>query len=77
MTCAVEIRDSEHGVVLSSTDAELIDSLEDFLAEECFVEFSSRFEPEQSSLLFGEASSVSKVEALFERFLAFEAAKTT
>lgn len=76
MTSRVDIRDTEHGVMLSSMDAELIDLLEDFLTEECFVYFSVRFEPEPA-LLFGQASSVSKVEALYERFIAFEAAKAT
>lgn len=77
MTSLVEIRDSEYGVVLSSADAELIDLLDDFLTEECFVSFDVRFEAEKSSLFFGEASSVSKVEALYERFLKFDAAKAT
>jgi hypothetical protein len=77
MMSMVEIRDTEHGVVLSSADAELVDLLEDFLTEKCFVEFSVKFEPERSSLLFGEASSVSKVEALYERFMASEMTKAT
>ena len=77
MMSVVEILDSEHGAVLSSTDPELIDLLEDFLTEECFVEFNAKFEPGKVSLLFGEATSVSRVQALYERFLAFEATRAT
>ena len=76
MTSPVDIRDTEQGVVLSSMNAELIDLLEDFLTEQCFVHFDVKFEPEPA-LLFGEASSVPKVEALYHRFIAFEAAKAT
>jgi hypothetical protein len=76
MTLPIEIRDTEHGVVLSSTDFELIDHLDDFLTEECYVHFDLRDKPEPA-ILFGQASSVEKVEALYERFLAFKAAETT
>jgi hypothetical protein len=76
MTSQVDIRDSEQGVVLSCSNVELLDLFEDFLTEECFVLFSVRFEPEPA-LLFGQASSVAKVEALYERFIAFETAKAT
>jgi hypothetical protein len=55
MTSEIEIRDTEHGVVLSSTDFELIDHLDDFLTEECYVHFDLRNEPERA-ILFGQAS---------------------
>lgn len=73
MSPVIEIQDCRHGVVLSSSDPELIDRLEDFLTEQCFVEFDIKFDAGRASLLFGEASSVQKVEALYERFVAFEA----
>jgi hypothetical protein len=56
MTLPIEIRDTEHGVVLSSTDFELIDHLDDFLTEECYVHFDLRDKPEPaSSALPGES----------------------
>ena len=59
----------EHGVTWTTTDADLGDRFEDFLTERCFVLFNTRFERDEVSLLFGQASSVDKVRELYERFL--------
>ena len=75
MSARASIEDTpEHGVVWTSSDAELGDRFEDFLAERCFVLFKTRFEGGDVSLLFGQASSIEKVRQLYERFSREESA---
>ena len=70
MSARAEIVEStEYGVTWRSEDVELGDRFEDFLTERCFVLFKTRFDQNEVSLLFGQASSVDKVRELYERFL--------
>lgn len=70
MSARVEISDSaQYGATWTSKDAELADRFEDFLTERCFVLFKTRFERDEVSLLFGQASSADKVRELYDRFL--------
>jgi hypothetical protein len=57
------------GVVLLCKSVEIADSLEDFLTEQCFVFFNIKPQDETVSFYFGQASSLDKVCALYERFL--------
>ncbi|WP_342631024.1 hypothetical protein [Marinobacter alkaliphilus] len=61
--------DPEYGVVLRFFDVEAADQFEDFLNESCYVMFQTKFEETVVSFFFGEASSVDKVEILYERFI--------
>jgi len=69
MSAEVEVFEtSEHGTVLRCRDTELADQFEDYLTEQCYVLFSTRFESTATSFFFGQASSVATVRELFDRF---------
>lgn len=70
MSARASITESpEHGVTWTTTDADLGDRFEDFLTEQCFVLFKTRFGRDEISLVFGQASSIDKVRDLYEEFL--------
>jgi hypothetical protein len=60
--------DPKYGVVLRCTDAEVADQFEDFLSEQNFVLFNTKFQEGEVLFYFGQASSASAVEQLLKRF---------
>lgn len=69
MRDAAQIEESaEHGVVWKCRDSELADQFDDFLTEQCFVLFTIKFDGDEVSFFFGQASSVDRVRSLFEEF---------
>lgn len=63
------VDDTEYGVVLKFRDIEAADQFDDFLSESCFVLFQTKFEKDEVSFYFGQASSVDKVKELYGRFI--------
>ena len=63
------IEDPKYGVILNCRDLELADRFEDFLTEKCFALFQIKFESNEVSFFFSQASSISKVKELFDRFM--------
>jgi hypothetical protein len=62
----------EHGVVLLCRNLEMADQFEDFLTEHCFVLFNISLNNSEVSFFFGQASALSKVHGLYERFKKLE-----
>ena len=58
----------EYGTTLRCRDLELADMFEDFLTEHCFVLFKIKLDTQEALFFFGQASTPSKVRALYERF---------
>jgi hypothetical protein len=66
---SVEILETaEYGPVLKFRDAEVADQFEDFLTERCFVLFQTKLAPEETIFIFGQASALSRVHDLYEKF---------
>ncbi|CAK0773630.1 conserved hypothetical protein [Gammaproteobacteria bacterium] len=66
---ATDVYDSpEYGTVLKCYDLIVADEFEDFLTESCFVFFQTKFDQNEVTFFFGQASSVQKVRDLFKRF---------
>ncbi len=59
----------EYGVMLLCPDKELADKFDDYLTEECFVLFKVTINPNEVSFLFGQASSLSRVQDLYDKFV--------
>jgi hypothetical protein len=73
MSARASISESaDYGAIWTTADADLGDRFEDFLTERCFVLFQTRFENDEVSFLFGQASSANRVRELYERFLSQE-----
>lgn len=66
----VEIVDTvEYGVMLLCRDKEIADRFDDYLTEKCFVLFKVKMDPNEWSFLFGQASALSRVQDLFDKFV--------
>lgn len=67
---AVNVVDNDdYGAVLICKDFDIADDLEDFLTEDCFVFFNIKIASDNVLIYFGQASSVERVRALYDRFI--------